>query len=94
MAAGIAARELDQTPTWAVASVVAVIIIISILLEKMIHHIGTVFQRRYKIALFEALEKVKAGNIILSSFCIFLNFDAHVLYPFTHVLLFLAFLQS
>ena len=35
-------RKLDQTPTWAVASVCAVIIIISILLEKFLHKVGTV----------------------------------------------------
>lgn len=36
------ARELDQTPTWAVALVSAVIIIISILLEKTLHKFGEV----------------------------------------------------
>jgi mlo protein len=35
-------RKLDQTPTWAVASICAVIIIISILLEKFLHKVGTV----------------------------------------------------
>ncbi|KAG6510316.1 hypothetical protein ZIOFF_028326 [Zingiber officinale] len=33
-------RELDETPTWAVASVCAVIILISILMEKGLHHLG------------------------------------------------------
>ena len=36
------ARELDQTPTWAVASVCAVIIVISIILEKALHLFGEV----------------------------------------------------
>ena len=35
-------RELDVTPTWAVSGVCAVIIIISIVLEKVIHKLGTV----------------------------------------------------
>ena len=35
-------RKLDQTPTWAVAGVCAVILIISILLEKVLHKLGTV----------------------------------------------------
>ncbi|URD77650.1 hypothetical protein MUK42_31738 [Musa troglodytarum] len=35
-------RELDQTPTWAVAAVCAVIVLISILLEKGLHHFGEV----------------------------------------------------
>uniref|UniRef100_A0A7N0V8Y2 MLO-like protein n=1 Tax=Kalanchoe fedtschenkoi TaxID=63787 RepID=A0A7N0V8Y2_KALFE len=68
------ARELDQTPTWAVASVVAGIIIISILLEKLIHHVGTVFQRRHKIALFEALEKVKTELMVLGFTSLILSF--------------------
>ncbi|PON90499.1 Mlo-related protein [Trema orientale] len=56
------ARELDQTPTWAVASVCAVIIVISIILEKVLHLVGEWFQERKKKALFEALQKVKGGN--------------------------------
>lgn len=35
-------RELDQTPTWAVSTVCGVIILISIILELMLHKIGTV----------------------------------------------------
>lgn len=35
-------RELDQTPTWAVSTVCGVIILISIVLELMIHKIGEV----------------------------------------------------
>ncbi|MQM10290.1 hypothetical protein Taro_043182 [Colocasia esculenta] len=58
-------RELDQTPTWAVASVCAVIILISLALEKMLHRIGEWFTEKRKKALFEALEKVKAELMIL-----------------------------
>lgn len=36
-------RQLDQTPTWAVAGVCAVIILISIALEKILHKLGTVW---------------------------------------------------
>jgi mlo protein len=35
-------RELDQTPTWAVAAVCTVFILISIALEKSLHKLGTV----------------------------------------------------
>ncbi|KVH92117.1 Mlo-related protein [Cynara cardunculus var. scolymus] len=35
-----ATRQLDQTPTWAVAGVCAVIIIVSIALEKVLHKLG------------------------------------------------------
>ncbi|KAJ6907793.1 hypothetical protein NC651_018283 [Populus alba x Populus x berolinensis] len=60
-------RKLDQTPTWAVASVCAVIIIISILLEKILHKVGTWFTEKHKQALFEALEKVKAVGMLLGN---------------------------
>ncbi|MFS7890419.1 hypothetical protein Hanom_Chr00s000059g01618791 [Helianthus anomalus] len=35
-------RKLDQTPTWAVAGVCAIIIIVSIALEKVLHKLGKV----------------------------------------------------
>ncbi|TVU31877.1 hypothetical protein EJB05_23581, partial [Eragrostis curvula] len=50
-------RSLDQTPTWAVAAVCAVIVAASILLEGLLHHLGKLLTKRKKMALFEALEK-------------------------------------
>lgn len=41
-------RELDQTPTWAVATVCAVIILISIVLEKFLHMLGAVIAKFQK----------------------------------------------
>ncbi|KAK2373307.1 Seven transmembrane MLO family protein [Trifolium repens] len=58
-------RELDQTPTWAVAAVCTVFILISIALEKSLHKLGTWLGKRQKKALLEALEKVKAELMIL-----------------------------
>ncbi|XP_064994580.1 MLO-like protein 9 isoform X1 [Musa acuminata AAA Group] len=49
------ARALDQTPTWAVASVCAVIIVISIVLEKGLHRLG------------EHLGLLTASRILVSS---------------------------
>lgn len=40
-------RQLDLTPTWAVAAVCAVIVIISILLEKVIHKFAKVRYSSY-----------------------------------------------
>ncbi|CAI9777137.1 unnamed protein product [Fraxinus pennsylvanica] len=68
------ARELDQTPTWAVALVSAVIIIISILLEKSLHKFGETFERRKKKALFEALEKIKGELMVLGFISLILTF--------------------
>ncbi|URD96659.1 hypothetical protein MUK42_31837 [Musa troglodytarum] len=67
-------RELDETPTWAVASVCAVIILISILLEKGLHHLGQWFTERRKKAMFEALEKIKDELMILGFISLLLTF--------------------
>ncbi|KAF2312518.1 hypothetical protein GH714_034940 [Hevea brasiliensis] len=69
-----AQRKLDQTPTWAVAGVCAVMIIISILLEKGLHKFGTWLTERHKRALFEALEKVKAELMVLGFISLLLTF--------------------
>lgn len=58
-------RTLDQTPTWGVAAVCTVFILISIALEKSFHKLGTWLGNREKKALLEALEKVKAELMIL-----------------------------
>ncbi|XP_071710462.1 MLO-like protein 10 [Rutidosis leptorrhynchoides] len=70
-------RELDQTPTWAVAGVCAVIIIISIALEKILYRLGKVFTDKHKKALFEALEKVKAELMILGFISLILTFSQY-----------------
>ncbi|KAI8541036.1 hypothetical protein RHMOL_Rhmol08G0031200 [Rhododendron molle] len=70
-------RELDQTPTWAVAGVCLVIIIISIALEKILHKLGMWFTKRHKKALFEALEKVKAELMVLGFISLLLTFSQY-----------------
>ncbi|KAL5752293.1 hypothetical protein ACOSQ2_022800 [Xanthoceras sorbifolium] len=67
-------RELDKTPTWAVAGVCAVIILISIFLEKILHKLGTWLTEKRKRALFEALEKVKAELMVLGFISLLLTF--------------------
>ncbi|XP_007018110.2 PREDICTED: MLO-like protein 9 [Theobroma cacao] len=71
---GAAARELDQTPTWAVAVVCAVIVVISIVLEKLLHAIGEWFEERRKMALYEALQKVKGELMVLGFISLLLTF--------------------
>ncbi|KAF8108844.1 hypothetical protein N665_0104s0157 [Sinapis alba] len=67
-------RELDQTPTWAVSTVCGVIILISIILELMIHKIGTVFEKKKKKALYEALQKIKNELMVLGFISLLLTF--------------------
>ncbi|XP_038716781.1 MLO-like protein 9 [Tripterygium wilfordii] len=76
------ARELDRTPTWAVSAVCAGIIVISIILEKVLHLIGEFFQERKKKALFEALEKVKNELMVLGFISLLLTFGQNYISKF------------
>ncbi|KAA3489754.1 MLO-like protein 3 [Gossypium australe] len=68
MAAGEEAstsRSLQETPTWAVATVCFVFISLSIIIEYLIHRISNWLKRRRKIALFDAVEKLKSVLMVL-----------------------------
>ncbi|KAH6834689.1 hypothetical protein C2S53_003926 [Perilla frutescens var. hirtella] len=67
-------RELDQTPTWAVSLVCAVIVIFSLLLEKTIFLVGKAFTNKKKFALLEALEKIKAELMVVGFISLMLTF--------------------
>nr|XP_043631236.1 MLO protein homolog 1-like [Erigeron canadensis] len=58
-------RSLEQTPTWAVALVCAVFVIISVIIEHGVHSLGKLFQKKQKKAMLEALEKMKAELMLL-----------------------------
>ncbi|XP_068640760.1 MLO protein homolog 1-like [Aristolochia californica] len=62
---GAGERSLKETPTWAVAAVCAVFVIISLVIEQGIHSLGKWFQKKHKKALLEALEKIKAELMLL-----------------------------
>ncbi|THF98104.1 hypothetical protein TEA_013410 [Camellia sinensis var. sinensis] len=64
-------RSLKETPTWAVALVSAVFVIISVLIEHGIHSLEKWFRKGQKKAMIEALEKIKAvGTSLVSKICI------------------------
>ncbi|XP_051194113.1 MLO-like protein 9 [Lolium perenne] len=73
---GEGTRALDQTPTWAVVAVCAVIVVASILLEGILHHLGQWFTKRRKKALFDALEKVKSELMTLGFISLLLTITA------------------
>ncbi|KAK4480012.1 hypothetical protein RD792_013069 [Penstemon davidsonii] len=77
MAGGEEERGIDQTPTWAVAVVCAIIILVSIALEKILHKVGTWLTERRKNALYEALEKVKAELMVLGFISLILVFSQY-----------------
>ncbi|KAI9124694.1 hypothetical protein K1719_004616 [Acacia pycnantha] len=64
-------RTLEETATWAVAVVCFVMLAISIFIEHIIHAIGKWFKKKNKIAMYEALEKVK-GELMLMGFLSFM----------------------
>nr|ALI93622.1 MLO11 [Vitis pseudoreticulata] len=65
MAKGSKDRSLEQTPTWAVAVVCFVLVLISIIIEYTLHLIGKWLTKRNKRALYEALEKIKSELMLL-----------------------------
>ncbi|CAN1237855.1 MLO-like protein 6 [Linum grandiflorum] len=58
-------RTLEETPTWAVAAVCFVLVVISIFIEHIIHLLHKWLHKLHKPALVEALEKVKAELMLL-----------------------------
>ncbi|AAD25552.1 Highly Simlilar to Mlo proteins [Arabidopsis thaliana] len=65
MADQVKEKTLEETSTWAVAVVCFVLLLISIVIEKLIHKIGSWFKKKNKKALYEALEKVKAELMLM-----------------------------
>ncbi|KAE8654095.1 MLO protein-like protein 1 [Hibiscus syriacus] len=70
-------RSLEETPTWAVAAVCAIFVIISILIEHGIHSLGKWFQKRQKKAMMEALEKIKAELMLLGFISLLLTIGTY-----------------
>ncbi|XP_018450775.1 MLO-like protein 2 [Raphanus sativus] len=58
-------KTLEETSTWAVAVVCFVLIVISLVIEHLIHKFGTWLKKKHKGNLYEALEKVKAELMLL-----------------------------
>ncbi|CAK7325027.1 unnamed protein product [Dovyalis caffra] len=56
---------LEYTPTWVVAVVCSVIVIISLLVERILHYLGKLLKRKHQKPLFEALQKIKEELMLL-----------------------------
>ncbi|XVF47140.1 hypothetical protein PTKIN_Ptkin03bG0085400 [Pterospermum kingtungense] len=72
-------RSLEETPTWAVAVVCFVLVLISIIIEHIIHMIGKWLKKKHKRALFEALEKVKSELMLLGFISLLLTIGQGVI---------------
>ncbi|KAK9049961.1 hypothetical protein SSX86_031070 [Deinandra increscens subsp. villosa] len=75
MAGGEGERMLDQTATWSVACVCAVIVIISMVMEHSLHSVGHFLKKKHKPGLLEALEKIKNELMILGFISLLLVFS-------------------
>ncbi|XAR72095.1 hypothetical protein NMG60_11018613 [Bertholletia excelsa] len=58
-------RSMQETPTWVVALVCLVILVISIFIEHLIHRLGSWLKKLQKLSLYDALEKIKAELMLL-----------------------------
>ncbi|KAL4579130.1 hypothetical protein LXL04_015266 [Taraxacum kok-saghyz] len=67
-------RMLDQTATWSVAVVCAIIVIVSIALEHVLHSIHHIFKKRHKAGLLEALDIIKNELMVLGFISLLLVF--------------------
>ncbi|KAL6840314.1 hypothetical protein ACP4OV_030124 [Aristida adscensionis] len=59
------ASALEFTPTWIVAAVCSLIVLISLAAERCLHYLGKTLKRKSQKALFEALLKVKEELMLL-----------------------------
>ncbi|RVW75968.1 MLO-like protein 4 [Vitis vinifera] len=58
-------RSLAETPTWAVASVVTVMVFVCFLVERSIYRFGKWLKKTRRKALFSSLEKIKEELMLL-----------------------------
>ncbi|KAK6248183.1 hypothetical protein QUC31_019748 [Theobroma cacao] len=66
-------RSLEYKPTWVVAAVCFVIILICLFAERGLNHLGKWLRRNKQDALFEALQKLKAELMLLGFISLLLN---------------------
>lgn len=58
-------RSLALTPTWSVATVLTVFVVLSLIVERSIHHLSRWLHKTKRKPLFEAVEKMKAELMLL-----------------------------
>ncbi|XP_074561319.1 MLO-like protein 1 [Curcuma longa] len=59
------APTLEYTPTWIVALVCTVIVLISLVFERLLHRLGKVLKKKNQMHLFDALQKIKEELMLL-----------------------------
>ncbi|XAR56205.1 hypothetical protein NMG60_11036587 [Bertholletia excelsa] len=78
-------RSLEYTPTWVVATVCFVIVLLSLLAERGLHKLGKFLKHKRQDALFEALQKLKEELMLLGfislTLTVFQSFITHICIP-------------
>ncbi|KQK06217.1 MLO-like protein 1 isoform X1 [Brachypodium distachyon] len=59
------AAALEFTPTWIVAAICSLIVLISLVAERLIHYLGKTFKKKNQKPLYEAILKVKEELMLL-----------------------------
>ncbi|KAJ4975549.1 hypothetical protein NE237_000655 [Protea cynaroides] len=62
---GVEAKSFEYTPTWVVAAVCTVLVLISLCVERLLHRLGKFLKHKQQDALFEALSKLKEELMLL-----------------------------
>ncbi|CAH8387085.1 unnamed protein product [Eruca vesicaria subsp. sativa] len=70
---GGAVRSLQETPTWALATVCFVFIAVSIVIERFIHLLSTRLRKNRKTSLLEAVENLKSVLMVLGFMSLMIN---------------------
>ncbi|XP_002989238.2 MLO-like protein 11 [Selaginella moellendorffii] len=76
MAGGSASRSLELTPTWSVAIVCTLFVVISLLGERSLHHLGQWLSRTKRKPLYAALEKIKEELMLLGFISLLITITA------------------
>ncbi|BAC00653.1 putative seven transmembrane protein [Oryza sativa (japonica cultivar-group)] len=79
MARAEAAAALEFTPTWIVAAICSLIVLISLAAERCLHYLGKTLKRKNQKALFEALLKVKEELMLLGFISLLLTVSQGIL---------------
>ncbi|GMP60113.1 hypothetical protein CsSME_00023120 [Camellia sinensis var. sinensis] len=58
-------RSLALTPTWSVATVMTIFVVVSLLVERSIHHLSNWLRKTNRKPLFEVVEKMKEELMLL-----------------------------
>ncbi|KAF7801290.1 MLO-like protein 13 [Senna tora] len=72
-------ESLEYTPTWIVAVICTVIVFISLCVERALHKLGKLLERKNQEALFQALQKLKEELMLLGFISLLLTVSQNLI---------------